>query len=280
MKPILAKRPGFQVREDRFDCLDSSWHYHEEYEFTFIDYPAGKRIIGNHVDTFKEKELVMLGPNLPHAWRHVDGVEDKTIAARSIALHFSESCFGERFFSLPELHGIHDILKKSKRGMLIKGQTRQKISEWMNEMLDTTTQQRVIRLLQILDLLSSSEDYELLSTEGYWENLTAADRARMDLVYEYILNNFTEEISLAKVSAIANISVPAFCRFFKLRTKKTFKQYINELRVNYACKLLNETNNSIAQICYESGFNNLSNFNRQFKEIKGSTPAIHRKAFL
>ena len=150
----------------------------------------------------------------------------------------------------------------------------------MNEMLDTTTQQRVIRLLQILDLLSSSEDYELLSTEGYWENLTAADRARMDLVYEYILNNFTEEISLAKVSAIANISVPAFCRFFKLRTKKTFKQYINELRVNYACKLLNETNNSIAQICYESGFNNLSNFNRQFKEIKGSTPAIHRKAFL
>ncbi|MDZ4807100.1 MAG: AraC family transcriptional regulator [Bacteroidota bacterium] len=280
MKPILAKRPGFQVREDRFDYLDSSWHYHEEYEFTFIDYPAGKRIIGNHVDTFKEKELVMLGPNLPHAWRHIDGVEDKTIAARSLALHFSESCFGERFFSLPELHGIHTVLKKSKRGMLIKGQTRQKISEWMNEMLDTTTQQRVIRLLQILDLLSSTEDYELLSTEGYWENLTAADRARMDLVYKYILNNFTEEISLPKVSAIANISVPAFCRFFKLRTKKTFTQYINDLRVNYACKLLIETNNSIAQICYESGFNNLSNFNRQFKEIKGSTPAIHRKSFL
>lgn len=280
MKPISAKRPGFQVREDRLDYLDSTWHYHEEYEFTFIDYPAGKRIIGNHVDTFKEQELVMLGPNLPHAWRHIDGAEKPTIAARSVVIHFSEYCFGDRFFSMPEMNPIAIILEKSKRGILISGQSRQLISTWMNEMLSDSSSKRIVKLLQILDLLATSSDCKLLSSEGYWENLTVADRARMNLVYEYILNNFTRDIDLKQVASIASISIPAFCRFFKLRTKKTLTQYVNELRVNYACKLLAETNNSVAQIGYESGFNNLSNFNRQFKEIKQCAPAAYRKDFL
>lgn len=283
MKPIFAKPPqrnraAFQVREDVLEQLNTPWHFHEEYELTLIDYPSGKRIIGNDVDTFETQDLVLLGPNLPHSWKNLQTTETKK--PRAIVIHFTTECFGNKFFFIPEMESISHLLERSCRGILITGQTKKEIVEWMEEMLFIDGAQRIIFLLKILDKLTKSSDLSLLVSAGYWESVNLTDGKRMNSIYEYILNNFTKDISLTEIANLANISIPAFCRFFKLRTKKTFKEYLIELRINYACKLLVEKNLSVSQISSESGFNNLANFNRQFKEIKSVTPVQYRKEFL
>lgn len=283
MKPIFAKPPqrnraAFQVREDVLEKLNTPWHFHEEYELTLIDYPHGKRIIGNDVDTFENQDLVLLGPNLPHSWKNAQTIT--TEKSRAIVIHFTTECFGNKFFMIPEMESIAHLLEKSCRGILVSGQTKKEVVKWMEEMLTTDGAQRLIFLLKILDRLTKSNDLGLLSSVGYWESVNLTDGKRMNSVYEHILNNFTKGISLTEIANLANISVPAFCRFFKLRTKKTFKEYLIELRINYACKLLVEKNFSVSQISTESGFNNLANFNRQFKEIKSITPVQYRREFL
>jgi len=194
----------------------------------------------------------------------------------AIVVHFSEGCFGEGFFSIPEMLPIKSILKMSNQGIVINGLSRIKIGLWMEQMLESTDVQRVILLLQILGELSNSEEITLLSSTGYWDNLNDSDATRMNNIYNYILNNFTSEISLEDVAYQANMTPSAFCRYFKLRTKKTLIEFLNELRVNYACQLLEENRYSITQICFEAGFNNTANFNRRFKHLKGITPQQYR----
>jgi len=288
MKPIYAKPPlgsraAFQVRKDYFDVLDTKWHYHSEYELAFINYPHGKRIAGNSISTFEGGDLVFYGPNLPHAWSHEPAdnekdrdAYDKGLCYDAIVVHFSEACFGESFFSIPEMNAIQAVLRKSTQGMVIYGASRARIAQWMAQLLEDTGSKRVILLLQILEELSATKECAVLSSAGYWDNLNDHDAVRMSRIYEYIIQNFTNEIALDEIATQAHISPSAFCRYFKARTKRTLKEFVNELRVNYACQLLQENRLSITQICFESGFNNISNFNRRFKEIKGITPQQYR----
>lgn len=292
MKPIYAKPPlgsraAFQVRKDYFDVLDTKWHYHSEYELAYINYPHGKRIAGNSIATFEDGDLVFYGPNLPHAWSHepMVGAEEGTaynagLSHSAIVVHFSESCFGESFFSIPEMSAIQATLKKSTRGLVVYGESRKRIAQWMTRLVDDTGSKRVILLLQILEELSTIKEHDLLSSAGYWDNLNDHDAMRMSSIYEYIIQNFTKEIALDDMAMQAHISPSAFCRYFKARTKRTLKEFINDLRINYACQLLEENQHSITQICFEVGFNNISNFNRRFKEIKGITPQQYRTNIL
>jgi len=287
MKPIYAKPPlgsraAFQVRKDYFDVLDTKWHYHSEYELAYINYPHGKRIAGNSMATFEEGDLVFYGPNLPHAWSHEPAVGEEGVSYSkgllhdAIVVHFSESCFGESFFAIPEMSAIQAILKKSTRGVVVQGASRERVAQWMAQLVDDTGSKRVILLLQILEELSTTKEYNLLSSAGYWDNLNDNDAVRMSSIYEYIIQNFTKEIALDEIATQAHISPSAFCRYFKARTKRTLKEFVNDLRINYACQLLEENRLSITQICFEAGFNNISNFNRRFKEIKGITPQQYR----
>ncbi len=291
MKPIYAKPPlgsraAFQVRKDYFDVLDTKWHYHSEYELTYINYPHGKRIAGNSIATFEDGDLVFYGPNLPHAWSHEPMiVEEETrynrgLSHNAIVIHFSESCFGESFFAIPEMSAIYAILKKSTRGLVVYGASRKRIAQWMGQLVDDTGSKRVILLLQILEELSTTKECSLLSSTGYWDNLNDHDAVRMSGIYEYIIQNFTKEIALEEIATQAHISPSAFCRYFKARTKRTLKEFVNDLRINYACQLLQENRHNITQICFEAGFNNISNFNRRFKEIKGITPQQYRTNIL
>ena len=288
MKPIYAKPPlgsraAFQVRKDYFDVLDTKWHYHSEYELAFINYPHGKRIAGSSIATFDEGDLVFYGPNLPHAWSHESVGDEKEVSSYNnglsnyaVVVHFSADCFGASFFSIPEMAAIHSVLKKSMRGIVIYGDTRTRIMQRMSQLTEHTGSKRVILLLQILEELASSSEYALLSSAGYWDNLNDHDAVRMSGIYEYILKNFTKEIALEEIAQQAHISPSAFCRYFKARTKRTLKEFVNDLRINQACQLLEENQLSITQICFEAGFNNISNFNRRFKEFKGITPQQYR----
>ncbi len=288
MKPIYAKPPlgsraAFQVRKDYFEVLDTKWHYHAEYELAYIHYPYGKRIAGNSISNFEDDDLVFYGPNLPHAWSHETAVDDlvgqsynKGLSHYAIVVHFSGTCFGESFFSIPEMSAIQAILEKSTRGIVVHGDSRIRIVQWMKRLLEYTGAKRAILLLQILEELSVTQEWGLLSSAGYWDNLNDHDAVRMSSIYEYITQNFTKEIALDEIATQAHISPSAFCRYFKARTKRTLKEFVNELRVNYACQLLEENRHSITQICFEVGFNNISNFNRRFKELKGITPQQYR----
>lgn len=288
MKPIYAKPPSgsraaFQVRKDYFDLLDTKWHYHSEYELAFINYPHGKRIAGNSIATFDQGDLVFYGPNLPHAWSHEPVVGEREessynagLSSYAVVVHFSADCFGESFFSIPEMNAIQGILKKSMRGIVVYGEARLRIVQWMTQLVDNPGSKRIILLLQILEELAGTSEYALLSSAGYWDNLNDNDAVRMSGIYEYILKNFTKEIALEEIAQQAHISPSAFCRYFKARTKRTLKEFVNDLRINQACQLLEENQLSVTQICFEAGFNNISNFNRRFKEIKGITPQQYR----
>lgn len=292
MKPIYAKPPlgshsVFQVRKDYLERLDTKWHYHSEYELAYVYYPHGKRIAGNSIASFEKDDLVLYGPNLPHAWLEMDKPEEAPapgsntgLLYHAIVVHFNSDCLGEGFFSIPEMGAVLDVLKKSTRGIVVSGNSRSRISVWMKELLEETGARRVILLLQILEELAGSKEYLLLSATGYWDNLNDHDAERMSTIYEYILQHFTQEISLNTIAAQAHISPAAFCRYFKARTKRTLKEFVNELRINYACQLLEENTRSISQICFEVGFNNISNFNRRFKEMKGVTPQQYKASII
>ncbi|TJZ60039.1 helix-turn-helix transcriptional regulator [Sphingobacterium olei] len=288
MKPIYAKPPwgsraAFQVRKDYFDVLDTKWHYHSEYELAFIRYPYGKRIAGKSICTFENSDLVFYGPNIPHAWSHEQfsgksevQKHNAGLSNYAIVVHFSESCFGESFFSIPEMSAIQAVLTKSSRGLVVQGASKAKIADWMEQMVANTGSRRVVLLLQILEELAVAKELSLLSSAGYWDNLNDHDAIRMSSIYEYLIRNFTKDIALDEIAEQAHMSPSAFCRYFKARTKRTLKEFVNELRVNCACQLLEENRNSITQICFEVGFNNISNFNRRFKEVRGITPQQYR----
>jgi AraC-like DNA-binding protein len=286
MKPIYAKPPAgsraaFQVRKDYFEHLDTRWHYHTEYELAYINYAKGKRLAGNSIQTFEGTDLVFYGPNLPHAWVN-DGDIQLGVSKEKFAVvvHFSADCFGQTFFGIPEMYAITNVLEKSKKGLLIEGKSKERIINWMNEMVDHTNANRVILLLQILQELATSNSCSILSSAGYWTNLNDHDSVRMGQIYEYLVQNYTNDIQLEAIAAHANISPSAFCRYFKARTKKTLKEFVNDLRINHACKMLEENKLAITQISFEAGFNNISNFNRRFKEIKGITPQQYKANIL
>ncbi len=279
----MGSRAAFQVRKDYFDLLDTKWHYHSEYELAFIHYPHGKRIAGNSMATFEQGDLVFYGPNLPHAWSHEPTIGEQEVSSYNtglshyaVVVHFSADCFGESFFAIPEMTAIQAVLKKSTHGIVVHGESRTRIAQWMSQLLGHTGSKRVLLLLQILEELAGTSEYALLSSAGYWDNLNDHDAVRMSSIYEYIIKNFTKDIALDEIAQQAHISPSAFCRYFKARTKRTLKEFVNDLRINHACQLLEENQLSITQICFEAGFNNISNFNRRFKEFKGITPQQYR----
>ncbi|NGM60929.1 helix-turn-helix transcriptional regulator [Sphingobacterium sp. SGG-5] len=281
-KPSVANLAAFQIRKDEFDLLDTKWHYHNEYEIAFIRYPHGKRIAGGSIHTFEVNDLVFYGPNLPHAWSHEINYNSELDEENkyAIIIHFSDECFGEQFFKIPEMSVILSLMEKSKRGLSIYGATKSRIIDLMKKMLHQNGPLRVISLLQILHELAEKKQYKLLSSAGYWENINDHDSLRMSAIYEYLLHNYTNEITLEDIAGHANISPSAFCRYFKARTKKTLKEFVNDLRINYACQLLEENKMNITQICFAVGYNNISNFNRRFKELRDITPQQYRTHIL
>lgn len=285
MDPLLEKvthtsKSSFALKEDILQYIKIPWHFHPEYELTLIAESSGKRFIGNHVENFTDGDLIFIGPNLPHFWKN-DGKfykEGSSLRVRAVVVHFLEDAFGKGFFEIPEMASIKKVMNLSSSGIRIDGKTKKVVSQKMEMLLKQEGFNRMNNLLNILDIISQSKDLTTLSSPGYMtyqkENLH-----RINMVYEYILSNFKSDISLENVAAFVNLSPTAFCRFFKKSTGKTFSRVLNELRIGNACKKLIEESMTVSEACYESGYNNLSYFNRQFKEITKSSPLKYRKRF-
>ncbi len=279
MKPILRKIDAgsdysFSVREDILPHLYNHWHYHPEAELTMIRKGKGTRLVGDSMERFDDGDLILLGRDIPHLWRSDDMYFRKKPGLRmeAIAIHFTENCLGRHFLELPELKSIKELLIKARKGLKISGKTKQIVAEKMEHIVHVKQVQRIILLLEMLHIIASSKNYKPLASPGFTESYDVSNTERINLIYTYTFNNFKEKISIKKIAAAASISRHSFCRYFKKRTLKTYWQFLQEVRIGYACKLLIESDMSVAQVCYECGFNNLSNFNRYFKTLIKKTP--------
>lgn len=284
MKPIFEKIPRLQhqalhIKLVEAPPLDMPYHYHPEYELALTERRKGKRFIGSNVSEMQAYDLVFLGSNLPHCFMG-DGPIDPT--SKLIVVQFDLDMFGENFWALPESIGVKELLQKSQQGMEIKGQTYREIRDLMFEMVSSSPLRRLVQLFDILERLSQTNEYQLLSPRGFTKQYHNQDYHRLNAVYNFIVQNFKGDIRLGEAAQVANLSETAFCRFFKQRTLKTFKQVVNEMRVSYACDLILKgrlSTMTVSEVAVAAGFQNLSNFNRQFKKITHYTPATYAQAF-
>ena len=284
MKPKFEKVPlvssSFLIKEEVFTCFDVPWHIHPEFELTFIRSGQGKRHIGNSIEDLDYEELIFIGPNLPHNWYGSKTNEaDSKKKISQIVIQFSIDFLGKDFFEKPAFVNIFQLLKRSQLGICFYGETRKFAVKKMYSMLSMNGFDQTLQLLTLLNRLSGSREYKYLSCIGFTEILNEADTDRINKIYQFIMEHFKEQITLNQLAAFSNMTPQAFCKYFKIRTKKTFSFFLNEVKISYSCRLLIEKNLNVLQICYESGFNNLSNFNRQFKRINKMTPMEYRKSF-
>ena len=283
MKPHLLKihlQPdqSFNVRHDIVPHFYNKWHHHPELELVHIIRGSGRQFIGDHVHHFKSGDIILLGADLPHYWRSDDSYFDphSEQTCEAIVVHFMPNCLGDSFFNLPENIAIVRLLQKAQQAVRIKNNTQKSISELLEKLIASKNSLRIILLMQILEMIASSKNTKTICSKGLEFHYNPREVDRLNAVYQYVLKNFSAEITLAQIAKVAHISPQSFCRYFKSRIKKTFSKFLIEVRIGLACKLLAETNKSVAGICYECGYNNFSNFNRHFKNITQKTPLEHR----
>lgn len=273
---------SFTIKEAKVPHMYNLWHFHQEIEINLVLKGSGTRFVGNNIENFLDEDLVLVGSNLPHVWKNdpefFNG--NSPLYAHVISLHFQQEVFAKELLSLPEFNMINELLNKSSRGIRFYGKTYKAVASKMVKIVKMTGFERLMELLFVLDTLSKSEEFYFLSNEGFIKETNQLQIDKINKVYHYTLSNFTGPITLEEVASVANMNPSAFCRFFKHVMQKTFIRFLTEVRVGYACKLLIEKDNlNIITICYESGFTNLSNFNRQFKEFTGKTPSEYKKEY-
>jgi AraC-like DNA-binding protein len=279
-KVPLQLESSFSVRRDT--SFGSLWHYHPELELHYLIKGEGVRFIGDNISNFSDGEILLLGENLPHKWHcreHAsqdifqDGVE-------AIVLHFSSNFMGNEMLLLPEARRLPLLFEKAKKGMVITNETRDKLIPLIQAASKAENLDRLIALLSILKILSETKDYYQITREQSFYKSDKYETERLNVVYNYTLANFSEPITLEKIAAISNLTTTSFCRYFKLMTKKTYYDFLTEIRISHACAFLIEDKISIEQIADKCGFYNISNFYRQFKKIIGVTPLTYKRNFL
>lgn len=279
MKAKLEKiEPGFgsSFTLRRFEAQHNNgpdWHFHPEYEIVYISKGKGKRHIANHISYFEEGDLIFLGPHLPH-FGFTNNIKEPHL---EIVLQMNPSFLGDQFLEKPEMSAIRQLFERSHVGLSFKDPIKHKIGGDLNRLFHLRPFERLMGLLKILNTLAQSKDYNLLNVERFSLEVDSQHFDRMQEIYQYVGQHFQEEISLQVISDRVNMTPPAFCRFFKKLTSKTFTQFTNEMRIDHARRLLSQNHLSIAAVSYESGFNNLSHFNKHFKRIVGVSPSEYRK---
>ncbi|MFL1010683.1 AraC family transcriptional regulator [Flavisericum labens] len=279
-KPTLKKiSPSFgsslfvKQHVESVDRNSAYWHFHPELELIYVNKGQGKTHIGNHLSYFNNSQLILIGSNLPH-----NGFTDRLTAnGTETTIQFKSNFLGDDFLTVPEMTGIVSLFERAKKGIRFKLETKRKIGPKIEKLKQYDGLKRVLKFLEILNYLAKTDDYSLLNADGFAFETEAQDSSKIDVIFKYVNKNFQNHISLDEIAAEVSMTVPAFCRYFKKSTGKTFTQLVNEYRVVHATKLLNESQMSIADICYECGFNNFSHFNKQFNEITGKSASNYRK---
>ncbi|MVM29601.1 helix-turn-helix domain-containing protein [Spirosoma sp. HMF4905] len=273
-KIMISDQSSVLIRRFQLPYFDAPWHYHPEYELTYIANSYGRRFVGDHVEPFQAGDLVLLGPDLPHFWRNDEEFYQAKpgLWAESVVVQFPAS-FDERLLAaLPEADAVRQLLHRARYGLRFSSAISQSVALPMVQLTEQTGLAQVLSLLAILNQLAADQEAQLLASDSYQLAPGAAETERMKRVLEFMLLNFRDEIRIEQIASVAGMAPAAFCRYFKNRTRKTFVEYLNELRIGHARKLLVNVDISIGQIGLECGYNNSSHFHRQFKLNTGMTP--------
>ncbi len=280
-----GKQPEFEITEG----LDGSvrylehgyphpfvrWHYHDDFELHYIVNSSGKLFVGDYVGNFDPGNLVLTGPRLPHNWiSHLQ--PNEVIPQRDMAVQFGCDLFSRLTPILPELATLNALLERARYGIEFSGVSPIVAHKHMTEISQADGPMRLAKFLQFMHLLSLETDYQLLSTVQLKSNADDQMLDKIDIVVNYVTDNFKDNINLAEVSNLIGMSESAFSRFFSKATGNRFSDFLTRLRISRSCDLLAHTDSNITNICYEVGFNNVANFNRRFRQVKGLTPREYR----
>lgn len=266
------EKEALVYQEDYETVFYDQLHQHEEIQISYVVEGSGSLIVGDTISNYKRNDILVIGENVPHVFKSDIAVSRKSFM---LSLFFTKTSFGKDFFNIPDLKSIQKLFEESQYGMKILSD-RMIFHSIFRRLKNENKIQRIASLLLILDLLIAS-DKKALSSFVYQKKYSDDDGKRMRAVIEYAMENFDEPISLDVVAEKANMSKNAFCRYFKKRTNKTFFQFLIEIRIENACKLLyNNQELPIASISSLCGFQNIANFNRKFKELKGVTPSQYK----
>jgi len=286
MKPLLEKsienlNQSYLVKTLKEPFFDPNWHFHPHYQLFTVIKGTGTRFIGDDIRHFNIGDTVFLAPNMPHLWRSDREYfeKDSQLMTEGIVVYFKEDFLGSEFFEKSEMYDVKTLLKKSERGLDLTGQLKEELVNDLKNLPVDSGFQGIIKILSILDKLSKSTDYQYIASTTYSNTHKISETERMRRVHEYVLKHFKENINLSTVASLSNMTDAAFCRYFKSRTNKTFSDFVKEIRIGNACKMLQDENKSISQTCYESGYNTVSNFNNQFKSLKGVSPKQYQKLY-
>jgi AraC-like DNA-binding protein len=247
-------------------------HQHDEIQISYIEKGNGTLLVGNSFTNYYTGNVFVIGSNVPHAFKS-DTSKNET--SKMLTLFFTKESFGTSFFKLEEFEEIESFFVNSLHGFQVTSQLTE-IKEIFNKLKKATKLERFIILIALLKLLSES-DINLLSNYTYAKKLSDSEGKRMRKVFDYTLKNADQKISLDEIASVANMTKNAFCKFFKKRTNKTYINYLTELRIENACKILKSNKDmAIVDVAFKAGFYNISNFNRRFKELKKMTPLTFR----
>jgi len=274
-REVVLPDPGQSFKLFRPSLRNSFyWHYHPEYELVFVEATNGIRHVGQHISSYMESDLVLIGPNIPHL--NFDyGVKTEY---RQIVVQLKENFLGDAFNETPELSGIQKLFDRAYLGLSFTGKTKETVAAKLRIMHSLNHFEQLLCLLEIFQVLATSKEVIELNESDTSIKLFLNDKIRMGAIYKYIHANYNETPDVNKVAASVHLSTAAFCRYFKKQTKMTFTDFVNQYRITQAKTLLLQ-DKTISETCYEVGLESLSYFNKLFKRITGENPSVFKKRY-
>ena len=271
---------SFLIKFDNFPHFRFPWHFHEECEIVYIIKSFGKKFVGDAVEEFAPGDLSLYGSNLPHFYMNDPAFYsgDPDLRVNAIVVQFPANYFPPSQLQATEFISVKRLLNGISSGLTFSAESSAIGGKILQEIYQVSGMDRYLLFVKLIDFLGKSES-RTIATPDYINTRNAQIDPRMAKVYKFTTRNYNRKIVLDEVASVAGMNITAFCRYFRQKSGKTFAQFVNELRINYACKFLKHGNQTIAHICEEAGFNNLSNFNRQFKSLMGKSPSEYRELF-
>lgn len=270
-------RSVIKARMEEKQCFTYPWHFHSEYEIVYVLDGYGTRFVADSIEEFNSDDFVLMASNLPHFWKtdvsYLEVENHKKV--KYIVLQFPNEFFKEAISDYPEFYRIKELLKRSARGVAFSKEFAEKARKKVLKVVRSDGFERLSMMLQLLEFMAKSKDYRLLAGQYYQLENHNFNSDRLTKVMHYLNTHYLRKVELNEVAAVANMHPSAFCRYFKESSGKSLSEFINDIRIGYACRLLLEGKKTVSQICFESGFNNLSNFNRTFKKNTGYTPTSY-----
>jgi AraC-like DNA-binding protein len=274
-------RSAIKVKWREMPHFTYPWHFHSEFELLYVIDGKGTSFVADSIEHFQDNDLVLIGSNLPHFWRRAEAYfqEKNSLKVNYIVIQFPGDFFKDQINNYPEFYRIGELLKRSSRGIRFEKEIAKKVSNKIIKVNQIKGIKRILLLLEILELLATTDKYRFLAGELYQHETHDFTNDRLTRVMHFLNTNYRHKIELKKVAEIANLHPSAFCRFFKEKSGKSLSEFVNDLRIGYACRLIIENKLSMSQICFECGFNNLSNFNKTFKKHLNLTPSGYLREF-